>query len=71
MEFLENHPFGQAWRMYNGHYLITFPDHSIEEFESKRDYQAYVRRMKRHMGIVDNDDIPGMRRLRRLDDKEI
>lgn len=48
MEFLEDHGFGRAWILYNGHYLITFPDSSIESFKTKREYQEYIRKLKRY-----------------------
>lgn len=70
MEFVEDHGFGKAWLLYNGHYLITFSDSSVEEFETKRDYQAYVRRMKKMMGGV-YESPPPPKRLRRLNDKKV
>lgn len=70
MEFVEDLGFGQAYIMFNGHYLICFPDSTIEEFDNKRDYHAYVRRMKKHLGVeISPPEKEGdYRRLRRIDD---
>lgn len=72
MEFFEDHGFAKAWIIYNGTYLLTFPDSTVEEFSTKREYQYYVRKIKRKLGIkILKVKGSKLRRIKKQDDETI